>query len=472
MITVSYFAPGVVDYFEQVGAARRQLEAYAELWAEAADRLHGVVAGHDAPANTPIDAIAPASAPVAASVDVRRGRVRDRFNRFRAIDEDALERPVEVLVLTVPAVLLATSSAQARLRGDVTCRLYDHGVFVVEGGAGCDDDAGRDVDAVLDGVQSAVIDLAADVAREVHDRWLVPLIDEVRRLDRTGSLLCPARSRVGRSDRDYGSVLWVTRGLVVDRRQPRAREMAEHWVKDVVGDPRAVGDLLADTRPGCVVRWFNHLFVVGDDRRTPSEVPEFAAVWEAMRYGQYYWAALEELDRDLTSVFAHSMTDRSTTSLRLMRASLEECAHRAEFALIDLTEVRKSLTRGVEGELRTLLDYWDFEGAIRQSVAQKIAACERRLGELSEVRARRSDYFTDLILLAIGVTSILGTMLAFSEFGRVMAGDPDMAGFDLTSNGLTTWIAAQPADLLMLGAGVVSASLVLVYLYFRRSRDL
>lgn len=466
MIPISFFAPGVVDYFEEVGVARREPGPYADLWRRAAAHLPDVVAAISRARAT--DPAAPAS-----TVEIRRMDVRDRFNRFRTIDQDALERPVEVLVLRIPAHLITVGAGSGpRLRDEVTCRLYDHGVFVIEGGSDCAADLARGVGVALDSAQDAVIDLTAAVAREVHDRWLVPLVRELRGLDEGGRVVCGELSRVGRQGHDYGSVLWVTRGLVVDARRSRAVEMAHHWVKDVVGDGDVVDRLLAARRPGCVVRWFNHLFVVQDDRRSPAEFAEFAATWEAMRYGQYFWAALEELDRDLTSVFAHSMTHTSTTSLRSMRASLEECAHRAEFALIDLTEMRKSLTRSVQDELSSLLEFWDFEGAIRDSVAHKIAACERRLGELSEVRARRSDYFTDLILLAIGVTSILGTMLAFSEFGRVMAGDPDMAGFDLTDNGLTTWIAAQPADLLMLGAGVVSASLVLVYLYFRRSRDL
>ena len=62
-------------------------------------------------------------------------------------------------------------------------------------------------------------------------------------------------------------------------------------------------------------------------------------------------------------------------------------SHRAAFALTELVELHKSLRREVQGELRDLLRFWDFDTAIRDSVARKVSASERRLDEMSETRA-------------------------------------------------------------------------------------
>lgn len=69
------------------------------------------------------------------------------------------------------------------------------------------------------------------------------------------------------------------------------------------------------------------------------------------------------------------------------------------------------------------------------------------------------------------MTSILGTALALTEFGRSIASDPEMAAYDLGRSGIVDWVAAQPADAVLISSGVVSVLLVIVYLFFRRDRN-
>jgi len=134
-----------------------------------------------------------------------------------------------------------------------------------------------------------------------------------------------------------------------------------------------------------------------------------------------------------------------------------------------LKDVTKYLTRAVRVELASILAYWEFDEVVVAPVELKVAACERRLGELADQRNARASVFTDTILLGIGITSILGTTVALTEFGRTMAVDPGMAGYDTSQSSITSWIAAQPADLLLIASVGISVLLAVVYAYFRRA---
>jgi hypothetical protein len=76
--------------------------------------------------------------------------------------------------------------------------------------------------------------------------------------------------------------------------------------------------------------------------------------------------------------------------------------------------------------------------------------------------------FTDIILLGIAMTSVLATALALTEFGRAVANDPEMAVYDFGRSSIVAWVAAQPADAILISSGVISVLIVLIYLFFRR----
>ena len=93
--------------------------------------------------------------------------------------------------------------------------------------------------------------------------------------------------------------------------------------------------------------------------------------------------------------------------------------HRA--ALIEQHESEKYLTRNVLSEMKEMLEAWDFDGVLVQPVQESIKSCQARLSDFAERRAARSRLLTDLLLLGIGLTSIVGTALALASFGRSTA---------------------------------------------------
>ena len=78
---------------------------------------------------------------------------------------------------------------------------------------------------------------------------------------------------------------------------------------------------------------------------------------------------------------------------------------------------------------------------------------------------------TDIILLGIGVTSILGTLVALTQYGRTLATDPSMAGYREDSSWITYGVSGQATDGIILVSFVLSSLLIALFTFFRfRSR--
>jgi hypothetical protein len=463
MTRMRVLTPGLVDFRELLGAPSQDPAAYQGFWDSAHDPARTVLGRH----------MPDPQAVAAPRLEVARTQVRSRFERYSQIDVDTLERPVEALVLRLDAAHVTTPVLpQADCAGQVVieCRLYDHGVFVLEAEVPVLRPAGLDAGAAadfLDRLQTESVGWGALLAREVHDRYLVPLVAELRRLDRREEVLAPAETE---ETGDHGRVLWVSRSLVLDPATPAWEDLAAHWVKDSAGDvdPRSVVPSAPDPR-GHVVRWLNYLLVGTPATAATSVADDFADVWTALRLAQYFYAALENIDAQLTRVLGQSLAALPAVTVQELRTQLEDCSRRAQFITMHLQDVTKYLTRAVRAELAEILEYWELDDVVVAPVGVKVEACERRLRELAELRTARASLFTDTILLGIGITSILGTTVALTEFGRTMAVDPGMAGYDTSQSTITSWIAAQPADLLLFAAVGISVLLAVVYTYFRRT---
>jgi hypothetical protein len=196
----------------------------------------------------------------------------------------------------------------------------------------------------------------------------------------------------------------------------------------------------------------------------------FRDQWDALRYAQVFYGTLDRIDTRLSKILADSAAATSRWDLEQLREHLLALSQRAELIIMERQDLSKYLKRSVRVEMDAILEFWDYEGLLAQPVRFKIEICDRRLAELAARRTARSGMFTDLILLGIGVTSILATALAVTEFGRSMANDPDMAVYDLGRSSMVEWVAAQPADAILIASGVVSLLLVVMYLFFRRDR--
>lgn len=468
MIAVRLLAPVLVDFRCVAGASLRDSRRYAEFWARCEQESREVLA-----ARSPIS--------TAVSMAFTHTRPTSSLNLYQTIDGDASGRPFHLLEgeLTpnqlpeafpdggVPGCL----AAQARL---VSFRLYDHGIALVE--VILDVSAALEGDAyvahTLDRLQGTTVALGEHVGAALVARYLDPLLTRVRDWDRDNEFVVPATSFDDPARHDFGHPMWVTRSLFVPSESDPLRDTAlRHWLKDVVAadDEGTPADDLIGGDTDHSIRWLNYAFV-GDDENAVflPETGTHRARWEGLRYAQVFYAALDRIDSLLSQVLADSATADSGGQVQYLKQELLDLSQRAELVIMERQRLSKYLSRPIRCVMDDILSFWDHEELVESPVKFKIQICDRRLAELAARRNARSALFTDLILLGIGVTSILGTALAVSEFGRNASSSVDQSAYDLGRSSLIEWFAGQPADAILVVSGMISVLVVALYLFFRR----
>lgn len=429
-------------------------------------------------------AAGPPSLPV---LTLDHSRSTGRSNRYRTIGRDSLERPLHVLTWSFAMEHLRPEiegEAVAALAGwvdGVTCRLYDHDVMLVEltadVGAWFSGRPPGEHEDRADMLQEAAVELGAAVARECHDRYVAPTVRWLREADRDGAVVVAAGDPASYpSGQEPGGVQWVARALVVDPHAgPDAERVMRHWVRDIPRsdtDEAPPADMLVAGDIDHLTRWLNYAYVAPGGEPDPIEAGgRCEDVWTGLRCAQYFYAALEIVDIRLSMVLAEAFVAESRWELNRLKDELALLSGRAQLVLMQFRDSSKYLTRGVRQEMDAILRYWSFAEVVEQPVMVKVEACQQRLSDLSAKQAARSALFTDLILLGIGITSVLGTAVALAEFGRVMASDPNLSTYDMARGEVTGWFAAQPADAILVVSGAVSILLIGVYFYFRRTHD-
>ncbi|WP_369371422.1 hypothetical protein AB1046_22055 [Promicromonospora sp. Populi] len=449
----------------------RDPAAYAAFWADAQREVDAHFGGRSL------------DRPASATITLDHAHETSALNRYQSIDHNAVDRPLHVFSGTV-APQLIVGSLENRAGPvlskilEISFRVYDHGLMVLEALSDVTGYLGSEpaeVEQKLDTLQQDAVQTGDALARAVVQMCIDPALELLRKLDESGSILEPPAAEDDAQVRDFGRSMWVTRSLIVDPAEPVAEQAIRHWVKDVATTEfaRPPADELVDGERDHLVRWLNYLFVDrsdnGEDARTiMGPGGHFNDQWEALRYAQVFYGVIDRIDSRLSRILAHSATADSRLDLEHLRADLTGLSRRAELIILERQDLAKYLKRAVRLELDAIMSYWDYEQLLETPVKYKVGLCNQRLAELGSRRAARSTMFTDIILLGIAMTSVLATALALTEFGRSVANDPNMAVYDFGRSSIVAWVAGQPADAILVSSGVISALIVLVYLFFRR----
>ena len=500
-------APATVDLALRPGCALRDPEGYSAFWQAAADLVGNVV-----PAASAVGAGTGPSSDTGARVVVEHVRSVSAFNRYQTIESDSLDRPLHLIEWTFPQTALtwsAGSSTSTEATGaslhldvpvdgmterersavvevlegltEVGLRLHDHGIVLVEVAADLGGWAGRrdarPLGAEVDALQQAAVEVGEAAARAGHDHYVQPTVRRLRAQDDGAHIVLPSRAggQTGPRLHELGQVLWVARSLVIGPRPDEATSaVVRHWIKDVpeeTGEPSPDG--VTTGALDHLTRWLNYVYV--DDRGAGDPMAEggrFADEWQALRYAQFFYGALDTADTGLARILADSLAARSRAQRRQLRDELRRLSQRAELILIQIDDVSKYLSRSVRSEMHEILRHWSFDQAIAQPLRQKVALCRERLDDLTKEQSERSRWAAGLVLLLIGLTQIFATAVAFVDFGRTTASDPDLSAYDVDRDGFVAWFASLPTNLIIRATFVVTVVLIAFYAYvYRRELD-
>ncbi|MDN5726063.1 MAG: hypothetical protein L0G99_09070 [Propionibacteriales bacterium] len=365
---------------------------------------------------------------------------------------DTLPRPLEVIIATEEVD--GTRVLEGLVVTELSWRLHDHGVLLVEGrlrtAAGTEAAVLGDANHWEGAVQRAGRELSRSCAERVNSL----LAEEVSRTDDAGKL-------VDLEQLGVGEPLWVTRSLAFDPLDETGADFARAWVSGIDAHHTVVvEDLIVGDVP-LVAQWMNH--VHRPDQPEPVELS-----WRALRKAQFFWSALHWVDDSLREILAWTMADRKDLSVRDLRLELRKAMIQAQELLMLRADVRQHVSRRTHEEMQRFLGIWEYTELLEDPVREKVEICKERLGSLAEDRAARSAMFTDIILMSIGVTSVLATAIALVQFGRDAGGDPSQSVFDLGNGTITSWLSSQSMDAILIISLLLSTVLVAVFIWKRR----
>lgn len=454
MIVLRTLAPVMLDLAAVAGSADRSPEQYQAMWRradEAADPLRAVEG--------------------VVSITFDHMKRRDPSSRYASIATDSLEYTPQLITIeldpdifpfgTLPHPVAAVEEAEFRV--------YPHRLGMLEVSLAIESPNSDDViDEWIADLERESVSLAERLVRQLGAEIILPLIDAVGEADAKATHMQLYRDHeIAGSEGRSTEALWVARSLLVE---PVQRAILGHWTKNTADSEHANAqrELLSGERDSLVL-WLNYGFVdVADEGAETFRTGAHSAEYSGLRHAQEMYASLDCIDSSLQRVVADAAAAEKKWQLEELRGDLIWLSQRAELIIMGRQQLLKYMTRAVRGHFERILEAWEYDRLVEEPARFKIELCNRRLDELSAKRAARSGLVTDLILLGIGITSIAGTALAITEFGRTTASDPMSTGLDLGASGFTEWFASQPIDVVLLASAALSSVLVVLYLYFRR----
>ena len=390
---------------------------------------------------------------------------KNEQGHYATLSEDSLEHPPQLFTITDDGDQPDLVLPEGCVLQSIEMRVHDHHTSIIELLIDVTEYLGRRRLSATDvvGLETLAHELGAQACAGFGQRW-------IGRLDQLLEASDADEEFVSSTDEPGLELLWTSRALFTDRDTEARLGLAEVWLRDANDDPRAVPELVAGQRDH-VVSWLNYLFLDDAVEAAATLRPDRPArdVWAGLRYAQYFYASLEQVDNRLADVLAQTHATLRGAELAELREELTDAAHAADLIVMERQRTEKYLRRSVRRHMQAVLSGWDTDELVEQPVRHKAALCTQRVAAIEGDLARQAGVWTDLILLGIAVTSILGTALAVVSFGRAIGSDSGMAGYDSGSSGLIEWLASQPADNVLITSLVISAGLGFIYVLYRRS---
>lgn len=246
----------------------------------------------------------------------------------------------------------------------------------------------------------------------------------------------------------------------------KQQEFAVEWLNGNKGRRGAV-EKLARGEANHHAEWMNYVYAA----QTPENAADLREDWKALLRAQFFYSAMGRIDSKLTEILSWAMSRSSEVSTAKLREQLRQEMDFAEALLLKKSEVGKYVNPSSRQETERILEVWDFDDVLADPVQMKLQICQSRIDNIESERARSASFFTDLILMVIGVTSILGTTLAVVTLGRDASVDPNQTVYDLGAGDLTTWIATQPVDVILLISTIISGLMVAAFVVARKRSE-
>ncbi len=263
---------------------------------------------------------------------------------------------------------------------------------------------------------------------------------------------------------------WFSRAFVLDIEDSSAidnqGEFGVLWLGGGEAAKRTIDELKSQQIYN-FAEWMNYVYL--RDSQTLNNPGFVEQMWVSLCRAQYFYAAMTRIDTNLMEILAWTMADPKEVSVSKLKEQLKYSMNQAEALFLKKAEVGKYANPASRVEMERILGAWDTEKVLIEPIKMKLDVCQSRLTGIDNEKAESSAFFTDVILMVIGVTSILGTALSIVGLGRGTSEDPNQAMYDFGAGSLTGWISAQPIDVIVLISAIISLLMIIAFISARRT---
>ena len=174
------------------------------------------------------------------------------------------------------------------------------------------------------------------------------------------------------------------------------------------------------------MQWLRYAF---DEAAMRTHGSRFADAWESMLFCQFFWSALERVERRMFALLGRINSASSPVAVRQSYAHLDRVREEAELTLAHHRHLKRYVTRERHRLINDILDGWGFQHLV-ENLHDIIGVARTRHEQLLQRAAARSSVFTDMLLFAIGSVAVLQFFVDLSVIGRQLDSDSSIGRRD------------------------------------------
>lgn len=375
---------------------------------------------------------------------------------------DTLPQPLEILTAKLNEI---PNEFDELIATNITWTLFDHGIIIAEGEFHAENDLKMPPNSASAYFEEKIQQCAYLICNEHIRNEIDSLTRALQTIsDLDSHLTIRSRSSTESQEQSWTNPNWISRAVLYDSTDRIDKEFSHSWVQGINTTTDIDLDNFFKGHTSNVTEWMNYIYITSDQDR-------YSTLWTALRRAQYFYAAMMAVDSKLRLILSKSMQHEPNLPLAQLRFELQATMDQAQELILIQAEVGKYGSRLGNSEMKRILDCWNYEEVLDRPVKEKLALCQSRLETIASDRASRNNLVTDIILMTIGVTSILATVIALVQFGRESSADAQQSALDIGRGSITYWISSQSIDSIVVISSIVSVGLIITYWWKRRQSD-
>ncbi len=263
-------------------------------------------------------------------------------------------------------------------------------------------------------------------------------------------------------------LMWSSCALQLEEEDKNKEYIIEKWLANAV-DKKEIQNIKNDSE-AYSLHWLKYLFREDSD--------EVESLWQIMFLSQYYYSVIEVIIYNLKIIIneSHNIENRNSNKIKEVFAKneiiniinkIEAITTVANLHIIDYEDTKKYLNRNHLKVFNNILDAWTFDN-ILENTNNLLSTVKDRVNSIYNKITSKNNFYTDILLTAIGFFAIIDLVLSLSQYSREYTADAMMSSRFDEENSLLKTLSEVPTDIFIGSGFVISFTLLIVYFIYRK----